>query len=128
MKSLKNIKKIIREVIVEEKYISQKNIIIETTNPFSPETPEYDIKNLLGEEDVDPFDEEISDSTVTLRNAVGEELAKNYPDMWNRVERVGYKFDFSSLLPEEEQIKKQVYERAFNSLPEHMQEEILRQR
>ena len=48
--------------------------------------------------------------------------------MWNRVERVGYKFDFSSLLPEEEQIKKQVYERAFNSLPEHMQEEILRQR
>ena len=125
MNSLKDIKKIIRQVIVEEEHVYQKSIIIEAANPFSSETPEYDAGDLLGEEDVDPFDEEISDSTIALRNTIGEDLAKNYPDMWSRVKREGHKLDFSYLLPEEEQIKKHVYERAFNSLPKHMQEDIL---
>tara|TARA_R100001594_G_scaffold150037_1_gene209743 strand:- start:2707 stop:3090 length:384 start_codon:yes stop_codon:yes gene_type:complete len=125
LKSIKDIKKIIRQVLVEEKHISQKNTISEVSNPFSYETPEYNTKSLLGEEDIDPFDEEISDSTIALRNTVGEDLAKNYPDMWSRVKREGHKLDFSYLLPEEEQIKKHVYERAFNSLPKHMQEDIL---
>ena len=72
----------------------------------------YKRQALLGEGEPGPSDEEdITDATIMLRNIVGEELAKNYPLIWDRVIRDGYKLDFSFLTPEEEQIKKQVYKK-----------------
>ena len=126
-KSLRTLEKILREIIAEEAFPSKRRSIIETVDAFSYETPEHDTKSLLGEEDLNPFDaEDIADSTVALRNTIGEELAKNHPEIWARVERKGYKLDFSYLTPEEEQIKNQVYKRAFSKLSQEAQAEVLK--
>tara|TARA_R100001082_G_scaffold88375_1_gene54764 strand:+ start:264 stop:638 length:375 start_codon:yes stop_codon:yes gene_type:complete len=122
MTTIRDIKKIIRSVLVEEKHNLQQSEMYEQVDPFGSETPEYDLKDI--DEQINE-EEKPTDAQWALRSAVGDILANEYPEIWHRTGQAGHKLDFSYLVPEQEQVKKNVYERAFNSLPKNMQEEIL---